>query len=286
MMVTVPVAIPVAKPSAAIDTTEESELLHTTDEVMSFPRLSTALNCTWVPLGTVWLDGVTVMEVIWDCTPAPDRLMFKGEFAALLLMVTLPETLPVPAGVKVAVKVVLCVGLRMIPDAPLTLNPVPEIPTFEIVTFEFPELVRIRFMLPLLPIFTLPKFKLDGFAVSCANDGVTVTVAFAELSEAIALWAVIVTGFAGALDGAVYRPVEEIVPTDEFPPATPPTNQFTAVLVVPETVAANCCDRPACTFALVGEIETETCVDGATPEVAAGCIVTKTEFDGPEFPRW
>jgi hypothetical protein len=69
-----------------------------------------------------------------------------------------------------------------------------------------------------------------------------VTIAFAELVEAKALCAVTVTGFAGTLDGAVYRPVEEIVPTDELPPAMPPTNQFTAVFVVPEIVAVNCCD--------------------------------------------
>ncbi len=207
------------------------------------------------------------MEVICDCAPVPDKLIVKGEFAALLVMVMLPETVPVPPGVNVAVKVVLCAGLRIIPDPPLTLNPGPEMPTFEIVTIEFPELVKITLMLPLLPTFTLPKFKLDGLAVSCADAGVIVTVAFAELVEAKALCAVTVTGFAGTLDGAVYRPVDEIVPTDEFPPRMPPTNQFTAVFVVPETVAVNCCDRPTWTFALVGEMETET-------GVAAGTMVT------------
>jgi hypothetical protein len=122
------------------------------------------------------------MEVICDCTPAPDKLTVKGEFAALLLMVMLPEKFPVPPGVKVAVKAVLCAGFRMLPDAPLTLNPGPT-PTFEIVTVEFPELVKITFMLPLLPIFRLPKFRLDGLAVSCPDPGVIVTVAFAELVE-------------------------------------------------------------------------------------------------------
>jgi len=46
MIVAVPVTIPVANPPAVIDTIEGSELLHATDEVMSFPKLSTALNCT------------------------------------------------------------------------------------------------------------------------------------------------------------------------------------------------------------------------------------------------
>jgi hypothetical protein len=48
------------------------------------------------------------------------------------------------------------------------------------------------------------------------------------------------------------------VPTEEFPPAIPETSQFTLVLLVPETVALNCCFWPTCTLALPGEIETET----------------------------
>jgi hypothetical protein len=62
----------------------------------------------------------------------------------------------------------------------------------------------------------------------------------------------------GTLDGAVYRRFEEIVPTDEFPLETPATSQLTALLVVPETVAVNCCDTPTCTLALPGQIVTET----------------------------
>jgi hypothetical protein len=46
MIVVVPAAIPVANPPTVIETIEGSELLHVTDEVMSIPRLSRALNCT------------------------------------------------------------------------------------------------------------------------------------------------------------------------------------------------------------------------------------------------
>ena len=53
----------------------------------------------------------------------------------------------------------------------------------------------------------------------------------------------------------------EIVPTVEFPPAVPFTSQLTAVLLVPETPALNCCVCFTCTVALVGEIDTE--IDGA-----------------------
>jgi hypothetical protein len=96
---------------------------------------------------------------------------------------------------------------------------------------------------------------------------VTVTVALADCVETEALCAVTVTGLVGATDGALYKPVEEMVPTDKFPPTIPSTSQFTAVLVVPETVVVNCCDRPTCTLALPGEIVTDT-------GVGAGRIVT------------
>jgi hypothetical protein len=76
-----------------------------------------------------------------------------------------------------------------------------------------------------------------------------------------------------------------MVPTDEFPPRTPETNQFTEVLDVPETAAANCCDPLTCKVALIGEMETETDA-GAIIETAALaeaddctalCAVTVTE---------
>jgi hypothetical protein len=62
------------------------------------------------------------------------------------------------------------------------------------------------------------------FVVSACDTAVTVTVA----------------GL-GTTEGAVYSPAVEIVPTVEFPPATPFTCQVTAVLEVPVTVAVNCC---------------------------------------------
>src|SRR3984957_11195829 len=47
-------------------------------------------------------------------------------------------------------------------------------------------------------------------------------------------------GLAGTLAGGVYCPLEGIVPRDALPPATPFTDQLTAVFEVPVTVAANC----------------------------------------------
>jgi hypothetical protein len=45
-MVAMPSVSPVANPVAVIDTTEVSELLQITEAVMSFPKLSIAVNCT------------------------------------------------------------------------------------------------------------------------------------------------------------------------------------------------------------------------------------------------
>lgn len=69
-----------------------------------------------------------------------------------------------------------------------------------------------------------------------------VTEAEAEFPGLALLCAVTATEADGTVAGAVYRPLEVIVPTDEFPPGIPDTNQFTAVLLTPETVALNGCD--------------------------------------------
>jgi hypothetical protein len=61
-----------------------------------------------------------------------------------------------------------------------------------------------------------------------------------------------VEGF-GNTDGAVYRPPEVIVPTVEFPPATPATSQFTAVFVVPVTVALKGTVCPTTTDVALGD---------------------------------
>jgi hypothetical protein len=68
--------------------------------------------------------------------------------------------------------------------------------------------------------------------------------------------AVTVTAVFGGEAGAVYRPVESIVPTVPLPPATPFTVQVTALLLLPvtETVGVNCWVAPAAKVALVGLI--------------------------------
>jgi hypothetical protein len=93
-------------------------------------------------------------------------------------------------------------------------------------------------------------------------EGFTVTDAYAFASRRAALLAVTVTGVGAETDGAVKRPVLEIDPAL--------ADQTTEVLLVPLTVAENCCVLPAVTVALVGFKLTLTFVDvgGVTVTVA------------------
>ncbi len=82
--------------------------------------------------------------------------------------------------------------------------------------------------------------------------------------------------------GAVYKPDEVTVPhADPVQPA-PATDHVTAVFVVLETVALNCCVLPVCTVALVGEIVTDTgggvliVTDAAADLVVSACDVART----------
>jgi hypothetical protein len=74
----------------------------------------------------------------------------------------------------------------------------------------------------------------DGVSET-VTGGLRLMVALADLAESATLWAVTVTVCdVRILDGAVYRPVEEIVPTGGL------IDQVTAGLLVPKTVAVNC----------------------------------------------
>ena len=79
------------------------------------------------------------------------------------------------------------------------------------------------------------------FVVSAFEVAVTVTVA----------------GL-GTAEGAVYRPLLEIVPQVAPEQPLPLRLQLTAVLDMPVTVAVNCCVLPTTTVAVIGETLTPT----------------------------
>src|SRR6185437_5835018 len=99
-------------------------------------------------------------------------------------------------------------------------------------------------------------------------DG-TCSVTVAEADFVGSAWETAVTETVaglGTADGPRYRPsfevpgtVVETRPTVELPPLTPLTCQVTAVLVLPLTVAVNCCNANVAKVAVVGEMVTLTC---------------------------
>lgn len=72
----------------------------------------------------------------------------------------------------------------------------------------------------------------------------------------------------GRFAGAVYKPVDVIVPQSELEQDEPLSFQVTPVMVVPETKATNCCCRPIRIFAVDGETLTATSEDVPTMTAA------------------
>jgi hypothetical protein len=103
--------------------------------------------------------------------------------------------------------------------------------------------------------------------IEIATGTATVTVADADFELSATL--VAVTVYVPALPGAVYRPEIEIVPAV--------ADQVTAVLLLPVTVAVNCCVALVMSAADVGLIDTAT--GAVTVTVAdADLVVSATLF--------
>src|SRR5690242_8776164 len=103
-------------------------------------------------------------------------------------------------------------------------------------------------MVKLYTVPTVPPGRAVVVIVIAAPT-VTVDVANAVLSAELVALTVTVDGL-GGVAGAVYKPLEEMVPAVEFPPTTPFTAQITAVFEVLVTVAVNCCVPEVGTVAL------------------------------------
>jgi hypothetical protein len=100
--------------------------------------------------------------------PVPLSAIVSGEPGALLVIEAVPLALPAVVGENVALKEVLCPGLRVSGAVmPLMVNPVPDALAAEMVTLAVPEFVNVTVCDPLLPTSTLPKLTLAGLGVSC-----------------------------------------------------------------------------------------------------------------------
>jgi hypothetical protein len=115
------------------------------------------------------LVGVTV-SCPAAAVPVPDSVMVRVGLEAFEVIVTLPPTLPADPGVNLTLKTTLWPDVNVTGAViPLRLNPVPLIPTWEIVALAPPVLVTVSDKDWLLPTVTLPKLRLVGFEPSVAG---------------------------------------------------------------------------------------------------------------------
>jgi hypothetical protein len=113
--------------------------------------------------------------------------MVKVGVSAFEVMVTLPLAFATDCGVKVTLKLALCPAVSVTGAViPVTVNPVPLTPTWEMVTLEPPVLVTVSDTDWLLPTITLPKFSLAGLSANWPlATPVPVSERVAELLEAL-----------------------------------------------------------------------------------------------------
>jgi hypothetical protein len=97
----------------------------------------------------------------------PESEMAKGELAALLVTVTVPERLPATVGAKVTLNEVDCEAARVRgTEKPVALNPAVPALICESETLELPVFVRVTLCVVLAPVVRLPKLSEEGDGVS------------------------------------------------------------------------------------------------------------------------
>ena len=122
-----------------------------------------------------------------------------------------------------------------------------------------PVTLAVNCCVPLVAIEAEP----GAMETATVCGALTVTVADADFVVSAALIAVTVN--VPAVPGAVYKPAAEIEP--------PVADQVTAVLVLPLTVAANCCDPPVVRDTEPGETLTATATVASTVTAADADLV-------------
>lgn len=115
--------------------------------------------------------------------PVPAREMVKVGLDPFDVTVTLPLALAVDVGAKVTVKLALCPAVSVKGGViPLSVKPVPLIPTCETVTVALPTLVTVCDSGKLVPVCTVPKFRLAGLAPNVQVPGGGCTLEDLELN--------------------------------------------------------------------------------------------------------
>jgi len=108
-----------------------------------------------------------VTEWLTGAAPDPESDTASGELAALLMMLTLPEKLPLVVGANFALREAACpaASVRGTANA-VPLNPVPLTLICEMDTLELPVFVRVTLCVALVLVVMLPKLTEVGDGVS------------------------------------------------------------------------------------------------------------------------
>lgn len=121
------------------------------------------------------LVGFNVSFPTAAVVPEPERPIVAGDAGSLLVIETLPESLPVEVGANVVVNVADCPALIVngvvTPETP---NEAPLTVITLILRSEPPELVSVTSEESFVPVVTKPKLTLRGLALSCGPAGVAV----------------------------------------------------------------------------------------------------------------
>jgi hypothetical protein len=192
------------------------------------------------PLATVAVEDITVA---WA------EAIFVESTADMAVMVTV-------AGFGTVT------GAVYTPDAEII--PTDELPPAIALTLQFTDVLELPVTAP-VNIWVIPAvtFAIPGVTVT-AMGAATVTVAMADLVVSAEDMALMVTAAGeGTVEGAVYTPAEEIIPTVELPPFTPLTLHVTVVFEVFVTAAVKVCMAPVCRVAVTGVTVTATGVADA-----------------------
>ena len=135
------------------------------------------------------------------CTPMPIREIVSGVLLASLVIVTVPVALPAVVGENITASAALADGLTTAGGVTLpTLKPFPTTLILMMFTGAFPVLLKIIFCEAWFPVPTLPRLRLDEFALSCP----------VALVVPVPLSATVNVGFVGSLLVMLKLPVDAL----------------------------------------------------------------------------
>jgi hypothetical protein len=194
----------------------------------------------------------------------PDNATAGALFDALLAMVTVPVKLPVAVGANLTLTFADCPAPMVMGNAaPEILKALPL--TVAAVTDRFdPPVFEIMSVWVEL-LFAVMLLKLNALGETAIVAAALVAVIVADADFVVSAVLVAFTVYLPALAGAVYIPFVDTVP--------PLADQVMPVLLVPVTVATNCCVPPVFTVAELGLIETATVGAAVTLTLAIADLV-------------